>query len=91
VTVAFFGYARQGAVVIPVVALLAALALEPWLPTRLPARVPTRLTILLLLLGVGAETARFLSRPVVRIDGLSIGEVDPLPPGDHRDRRVEVE
>ena len=91
VTVAFFGYARQGAVVIPVVALLAALALERWLPSRLPARVPTRLTVLLLLLGVGAETARFLSRPVVRIDGLSVGEVDPFPPDEHRDRRVEVE
>jgi hypothetical protein len=91
VTVAFFGYARQGAVVIPVVALLAALALERWLPARLPSRVSTRLTVLLLLLGVGAEAARFLSRPVVRIDGLSVGEVDPFPPGDHQERRVEVE
>ncbi len=91
VTAAFFGYARQGAVVIPVVGLLVALALERWLPTRLPARVPTRLTVLLLLFGVGAETARFLSRPVVRVDGLSVGKVDPFPPGDHRERRVEVE
>jgi hypothetical protein len=90
VTVTFFGYARQGAVVIPVVALLAALVLERWLFSRLPSRVPTRLAILLLL-GVGAEAARSVSRPVVRIDGLSVGEVDPFPPGEHRERRVEVE
>jgi len=91
VTVAFFGYVRQGAAAIPVVALLAALALDRWLFARLPSRVPTRLTILLLLLGVGTEAARTVSRPVVRIDGLVAGEVDPIPPDEHRERRVEVE
>lgn len=92
VTVAFFGYARQGALAIPVLALLAALAVERWPISRALSRVPTaRFTIVLLLLGVGAEAARVASRPEVRIDGLPAGRVDPIPSDDHRARRIEVE
>lgn len=93
-TVLFFGYVRQGALVIPVVAILAGLAAERWVPAR-PAprgrgRVP-RFATAVLLIGIAVEGARFFSRPAVRIDGLAIGEEDPFPPDDHRARRVEVE
>ena len=92
VTVFFFGYARQGAVAVPVVALLAALALDRWLVGRvLPRARATRLAVVILLLGAGAEAARFAARPVVRIDGLPAGEADPIPPDDHRARRIEIE
>ena len=91
VAVAFFGYARQGASAIPGVAVLVAFALERVVPSQVAGRALTRLTVLLFLLGVGAEAARFVSRPAVHIDGLSVGEVDPFPPGDHREQRVEVE
>jgi hypothetical protein len=89
VTIAFFGYARQGAAVIPVIALLAAIAFEratrSWTPLR------TRRT---LLGAAGAclllETARFLSPPTLSVDGRPVVHGDPFPMAEQRDRRVDA-
>jgi hypothetical protein len=85
VTVLFFGYARQGAIAIPVIAILIALAFERWIPTRV-----SRLAIPLLLVGLTIEAARLVSRPVVAIDGSPIGAADALAPDEHAEHRIEV-
>lgn len=84
VTVAFFGYARQGAMAVPVIALLVALALGKLLPARALRRLPTALALLaglmLLLEGVRYERPPTLfldNRPVVA------GQADPLPFDHH--------
>lgn len=93
-TVLFFGYVRQGALVIPVVAVLAGLAAERWVPARLAprdrGRVP-RFAAAVLLIGIGVEGARFFSRPLVQVDGLSAGEIDPFPPDEHRAHSIAIE
>jgi hypothetical protein len=94
VTVLFFGYARQGATVIPVVALLAGLAAERWVFPRassLTDRAVVRGAVAVLLLAVAVEAARFVSKPEVRVDGLAIGAGERFPADDHRSRRIEVD
>jgi hypothetical protein len=91
--VLFFGYARQGALVTPVVALLAALAIARWggpLAARMPDRRAGLAIALALAVPVLLEAARWLQRPQVAIDGRTIGATDPFPPGDHRDQAVAV-
>jgi hypothetical protein len=91
--VLFFGYARQGATVIPVVALLAALAAGRWLVPRIPSLPPKGAMTLagaILFLPVAIEAARFLSRPVLSLDGQAVGSVDPFPPHLHRDQQLQV-
>jgi hypothetical protein len=93
VTLLFFGYARQGAMMVPVVALLAALALVRWggaLVDRIPGPRRTLLVALALALPVAVEIARFASRPAVTIDGQAIGPADPFPADEHRDQAVLV-
>jgi hypothetical protein len=98
VTLAFFGYARQGASVIPVVALLACLAVERLISREVDRRsrkpgtarrhrwvVPAAALLL-----VAVETGRWLSRPEVTLDGRAVGAGDPFPTHEHRDRRLEV-
>jgi hypothetical protein len=85
VTVAFFGYARQGAAVIPVVAVLLGLALERWTPLR-----AARLAVPVLLFGVTLEAARWIAKPAVSIDGRAIGAADSSAPIDPVRRRVDV-
>jgi hypothetical protein len=85
VTVLFFGYARQGATAIPVVAILVALAVERWTPARV-----SRLAIPVLLVGVTVEATRLVSRPVVAIDGRPVGVTDPLAPDENAEHEVEV-
>lgn len=90
VTVAFFGYARQGAAVFPVVAVLVAVALDRWTRRRLPDRAA------LLVLGAAAvvslvlEAGRLAQHPEIRIDGQLVTTRDPFPPDLHRDQHVEV-
>jgi hypothetical protein len=90
VTALFFGYARQGAAVFPVVALLAALAVSRWVPTRegwSPGKV-LRAAALVLLAAVAAESVRSLHPPSLRVDGR------PVEAGDsadvHRDQRIDA-
>lgn len=95
VTVAFFGYARQGATVIPVVALLAVLGLGRWLPESEPAPAARRRWLRgaaaagLVLLAL--EGLRWGLGPEVRLDGLPVGATDPFPVDQYVERRVEVE
>ena len=94
-TVLFFGYARQGAVVVPVVALLVALAAERWALPRLPrarergARVAVVAAVALLAIAI--EGARCWQSPRLRIDGREVGAHDPFPADVHRDQKIEVE
>lgn len=94
VTVAFFGYARQGAMMIPVVLLLMALAVERWVlrgPLAVLARAPAVLGVGLLAAAVAAEAARWRARPQVLIDGEVVtSAADPVPLDVHRDHRIEV-
>jgi hypothetical protein len=85
VTVLFFGYARQGATAIPVLAVLFGLAVERTVPAR-----AARLAIPVLAIGVALEAARFVSKPQVRLDGAVIGPADPYPPDEHDAHRVAV-
>ena len=90
VTVAFFGYARQGAAVFPVVALLAALAAARWIPSlaRVPAGRIVRAAALVLLAAVVTEGVRALHPPSLSVDGR------PLDEGDtedvHKDQRIDA-
>ncbi len=84
--VLFFGYARAGAVTIPVVALLLCLATERWVNVS-----PSRLAFGVLSLGVALEAARFASKPQVRLDGVVAGDRDPFPADEHREHRVAVD
>jgi hypothetical protein len=89
VTIAFFGYARQGAAVIPVVALLVAIACERATRAWPPARTRT-----VLLAAAGAclllETGRFLFPPTYAIDGRPVVHGDPFPMAEQRDRRIDA-
>ncbi len=89
VAVAFFGYARQGALSAPVVALLAVLAFERRLARVDAARV-TRIALGVGLALVALEAARVLRPPVVSLDGRTIDSGDPLPADHHRPVRYEA-
>ena len=96
VTLAFFGYARQGALLIPVVCLLVALAAERFIPPlRAADSAGGRLKLVRGLAGaallmLGLETIRFISPPSIWIDGQPAGPRDPIPIDQHRDRIVEL-
>jgi hypothetical protein len=84
VTVAFFGYARQGAMAVPVVALLVALGLHAALPARAQRRLPTAVALLAGLLLL-IEGARYEWPPALRLDQRAVlaGQADPLAPDHH--------
>jgi hypothetical protein len=90
VSAAFFGYARQGAAVFPVVALLVALAAWRWAPSaggRSPGRI-ARGAAFVLLAALAVEAVRAVHPPALRVDGR------PLEAGDsadvHRDQRIDT-
>jgi hypothetical protein len=84
-TVLFFGYGRQGATAIPVLAVLLGLAAEKAVPAR-----AARLAIPVLAIGVALEAARFVSKPELRLDGAVVGRSDPYPPDEHEAHDLEV-
>ena len=100
VTVAFFGYARHGATVIPVLALLAGLAAERWVPSgelekasrgsRRAGKKWLRAAALAALVLVAIEAVRWVSGPVALLDGRRVGAADPFPADDYVDRRLEM-
>ncbi len=97
VTVLFFGYARQGALVAPVLILLVVLAVEriaslPWFVARstVRKRVAVASWIALALL-VGSDGLRCLNGVRRTMDGAVVGNQDPLPPGDHEERWIEFD
>ena len=97
VTVLFFGYARQGALVAPVLILLVVLAVEhiaslPWFAAR--SKMRTRMLVaswIAVALLVGSDGLRCLNGVRTTMDGAVVGNQDPLPPGDHEQRRIEFD
>lgn len=85
VSVLFFGYARLGALTIPVIALLLALASQ-----RLLARIPVTALAVILLLAIAADAVRVATRPTLLIDSQAVIGIDSDPPDLHRDQRVDV-
>ncbi len=85
---AFFGYARQGASVIPVLALLIALAAGEAPEGR---RRGTRIVVAAVLLLLAIEGGRFISQPAVTLDGREAGASDPWPVDRHEERRLKVD
>ncbi len=94
VVVAFFGYARQGASVIPVLALLLALGFPRSLGETSrepePRRRWARAAIAAALLLLAIEGGRWLSRPELLLDGRPAGASDPWPVDRHEERRLVV-
>jgi hypothetical protein len=87
VTLAFFGYARQGALVLPVVALLLALPLERALAD---APLRRRLVFAALMALLLAEALRWQRHPPLRVDGRAMEGREPFGFEDHASRRIEV-
>ncbi len=97
VVLAFFGYARQGASVIPVLALLIALAVSHSLPAsgddrRRTARPPsgTRIVLAAALVLLAIEGGRWISRPTLVLDGREVARSDPWPVDRHEQRWLEI-
>lgn len=88
VTILFFGYARHGATVIPVLALLLALALDR-LPHLPEPRFRTALAAALLL-ALATDLTRLIHRPLPHLDARPLRSTDPDPPDLHRDQRLEI-
>lgn len=90
--VAFFGYARQGASTIPVVALLVVLGAGA-LPivSRVPARSWRSAALLAGLLLVAIEGQRWASQPRLILDGREVAAQDPWPVDRHEPRSLRVE
>ncbi len=81
----FFGYARQGSLMLPALALFAALTLARFVPrTR-------RGLVLILALPLVLELSRLLAAPVIHIDGRPVETSDPWPGDLHHDQRIDVE
>lgn len=89
VTVAFFGYARQGAAVIPVVALLVAFAFEratrAWPAARTRNGLVAAAGICLAL-----EVLRFAAPPALAVDGRPVERGDPFPMAEQETRRIDA-
>lgn len=99
-TVAFYGYAREGAVLIPVFALLVGLLVAQglprysWFPFHLNA-IPNaknwlRMTCALALILITIEGSRWASKPVITIEGQEIGILEPFPATEYRERQLRV-
>ncbi len=90
----FFGYARHGATLVPVVAALAAVALVELGRRLLPQPVAARRALvaagIVAALGLGIEVHRWLRPPEIAIDGRVVTGADPYPTAEHRDRRITV-
>jgi len=88
----FFGYARHGATLVPVVALLSGLLIVRLARPRLAAVAGKAAVVLVTLaaVGLGVEFWRWFDPPAVALDGRSITGPDPFPAGQHLDRRVSV-
>ena len=87
--VAFFGYARLGATTIPVVALLAALAIERWWPVRTDGQRRRGAGTALAML-VAIEAGRCLHQPGLALDGDAAGPQDPVPSADHLGHQLRI-
>ncbi len=90
VVVAFFGYARQGASIIPVLALLIALAAGEGAASAESRWRGRRILVAAALILLAIEGGRFMSQPAVTLDGREAGVSDPWPVDRHEERRLQV-
>lgn len=90
--IGFFGYARLGATLLPVLSVLWACAFERWVWPRLRARAwPARVALGVALALLLVEGSRFLAHPQVLVDGRPItARADPFPLDLHRDQQLEL-
>jgi hypothetical protein len=79
--VLFFGYARIGATLVPVLFVLAAVAADRWLLARVPRpeRWATAAAGAILLAAIAVEILRFAAPPEVYIRSRRVGPTDPYP------------
>jgi hypothetical protein len=93
-TLGFFGYAREGAVVIPVFALLLALLAARGLPAREKASPNTgrwlQLTAVIAVVLIAVEAYRWHSEPVVTLDGRDVSAGDPFPGLEYEERQLLI-
>ena len=90
VAVLFYGYARQGATAMPVMALLLALAVKRLTaPLAWPRRRVLGAGAAVAGLLLAAETWRFLERPELLLDGRPVRAGDASP-GDYSEHVLEV-
>lgn len=98
-TVMFYGYAREGLVVIPVFALLMALLINRVLlanrhPETLPHPEEKRRwfygALILTLALISVEGIRWSSEPLLRLDGIAVGAQEPFPVKDYQQHRLTV-
>ena len=99
-TLGFYGYAREGAVVMPVFALLVGLVAVRGLPRVLrlthPDTIHTniqkwlRQSCIFALILIAIEGTRWLSDPVINLDGQEVGVVEPFPGMDYQERQLRV-
>lgn len=99
-TLGFFGYAREGVVLIPVYALLVGLLVTRGLPryTWFPLRFKTtpnagnwlRASFALALILIIVEGNRWISKPVLTLDGQQVGVVEPFQATEFRERQLRV-
>lgn len=90
-SLAFFGYARLGALALPAVAafVVCGVASLPW---PWPAARERRVLRIALIAGgvlLGAELLRLMQSPVAYLDGKSTAQGDPWPPDLHENRQLE--
>jgi len=100
-TLGFFGYAREGAVIIPVFALLLGLLATRGLSqyTRPQTRFAAspgvmkwlQVSCVLALILIAVEGFRWNSEPVVTLDGRDVAAGDPFPGAEYEERRLQVE
>lgn len=99
-TVLFYGYAREGLVVIPVFALLLALLVCKLLPagspsTDLPDSTATRTwlygVLILSLTLVAIEGTRWSSRPAIHLDGVEVGVMALFPASDNQQHHLTID
>ena len=99
-TAGFYGYAREGVVLIPIFALLAGLLVirglprYSWFPLRLKTKPDAtrilRISLMLAVVLVTIEGIRWYSKPVLTLDGQQLGVVEPFPAGQYRERYLQV-
>ena len=90
VTLAFFGYARQGVAVSPVLLLLLAVVLAGGAEASAWHRRRGMWGLVVVALIVAAECFRWLQPPVFVLGGRPVGAVDPWPSQHHEVRILEV-
>ena len=99
-TAGFYGYAREGVVIIPVFALLAALLVirglprYGWFPLRFKSSPDAnrllRISLKTAVALVAIEGGRWFSKPVLTMDGQRVGVVEPFPATQYRERYLQV-